>query len=240
MTRVKSDFFMTKYTNMALVVLLALLLGGCASNGDPRDPLEPMNRSIHRFNEKVDEVALKPIAKGYVAVLPSPIRTGVRNVFSNVGDVRVFANNVLQLKLEAATSDFLRVAFNTTFGLLGVLDVASEMGLTKHNEDFGQTLGHWGLGSGPYVVLPLLGPSNVRDTAGFVVDTTYTDLVSELDPAGSRNAAVALRIINARADLLSAKNAIDTAALDGYEFTRDYYLERRRAQVHDGTPPRED
>lgn len=228
---------MREMKKIILAVGSALLVSGCASNGDPRDPLEPMNRAVHAFNEKVDDIALKPVAKGYAAVLPSPVRTGVRNVFSNLNDVTVFTNNLLQFKLEAATSDFLRVVFNTSFGLLGVLDVASEMGLAKHDEDFGQTLGHWGVGTGAYVVLPFFGPSDVRDTVGFVADKAYTDLVYDIEHNPSRNAAVVVRVVSKRADLLAAKEAIDTAALDGYEFTRDFYLERRRGQVHDGRPP---
>lgn len=220
------------------VLVGALALTGCAVNGDPRDPLEPMNRAIHSFNEMVDNVALRPLATGYRAIMPRPAQTGVGNVFSNLDDVTVFANNLLQFKLEQATSDFLRVAFNTTFGLFGLLDVASEMGLKKHNEDFGQTLGRWGVGSGPYLVLPVFGPSSFRDGAGLVVDGYYTDPVYRNEDVASRNASVALRVVSKRADLLDAKRAIEEAALDGYEFSRDFYLDRREALVYDGKPPK--
>lgn len=224
----------------ALTLSGTLLLSGCAANGDPRDPMEPMNRAIHSFNETVDDVALKPLAKGYVAVTPSPVRSGVRNFFSNLDDVVILANNVLQLKPEAATSDLLRIAFNSTLGFLGILDIASEMGLRKHNEDFGQTLGYWGVDTGPYFVMPLLGPSTIRDTAGWAVDSFYIDPVGYLDDDEARWATNSVRLVARRADLLDAKRAIDAAALDGYEFSRDLYLEHRRAQIYDGTPPRED
>jgi phospholipid-binding lipoprotein MlaA len=221
----------------ALTPLLALALAGCAVNGDPRDPLEAINRPIHSFNEGFDRYVLKPVARGYAWLLPDFAQSGVRNFFSNLNDVTVLANNILQLKPEQSTRDFLRLAFNSTFGLFGLLDVASEMGLKKNNEDFGQTLGYWGVGAGPYLVLPFLGPGNVRDTAGMVVDTAYTDLVYNYDDLSTRDPAMALRVVSRRADLLDAKRALDVAALDGYEFTRDLYLERRRSLVHDGNPP---
>lgn len=220
-----------------LAAAFTLGLAGCATQGDPNDPLEPMNRGIHNFNEAVDKAVIKPVAQGYDAVTPGPVKTGVRNFFSNLNDVTVLANDILQLKLAQGSSDFLRIAFNSSFGLLGLLDVASEMGLRKHAEDFGQTLGRWGVGSGPYLVLPFLGPSNFRDTVGYVVDTEYTDLVRLHDDVSTRNPTLALRVVSRRADLLEAKEAVDQAALDGYEFTRDFYLERRRSLVHDGKPP---
>ena len=228
-----------------LMVTLRLLLAGalvlpmlsaCAVNGDPRDPLEPMNRAIYRFNEKVDDVALEPLAKGYVAVTPKPVRSAVRNFFSNLDDVVVFANNALQLKGRAATSDFLRVVFNSTLGFAGLLDIASEMGLPKHDEDFGQTLGHWGVTSGPYFVMPLLGPSTIRDSAGWLVDGVYLDPAYQLDDTGACNATVAVRVVSHRAELLDAKRAIDIAALDPYEFSRDLYFEHRAAKLRDGRP----
>jgi phospholipid-binding lipoprotein MlaA len=187
----------------------------------------------------VDKAVIKPVAQGYDAVMPGFAKTGVRNFFSNLNDVTVLANNLLQFKLEQSASDFLRVTFNSSFGLLGLLDVASEMGLRKHEEDFGQTLGRWGIGTGPYLVLPILGPSNFRDTVGYVVDSEYTDLVVNYDNVSARNPALALRLIGRRADLLKAKEALDTAALDPYEYMRDLYLERRRSLVYDGKPPAE-
>lgn len=227
---------MTTLGKPLLALSAALLLAGCANNGDPRDPLEPFNRGVHSFNEGLDRVALKPLATGYQAITPQPVQNSVRNFYSNLDDVTVLANSLLQFKLEQASSDFLRVVFNTSFGLFGLLDVATEMGLRKHNEDFGQTLGHWGVASGPYLVLPFFGPSSFRDGVGLAVDSVSTDLVYEIDDVPTRNATVALRVVSRRADLLDAKDAIEEAALDGYEFTRDFYLERRKALVLDGQP----
>ncbi|MEW5789510.1 MAG: VacJ family lipoprotein [Pseudomonadota bacterium] len=223
-----------------LPILVALSLGGCAANGDPRDPLEPVNRAVHNFNEGFDQVLFKPVAQVYDTLLPDFAKTSVGNFFSNLGDVTVLANDILQFKLEQGSRDFMRLAVNSTFGILGLLDVASEMGLQKHNEDFGQTLGYWGIGSGPYLVLPFIGPSNIRDTAGFLVDTEYTDLARNHDDVATRNPVLALRVVSRRADLLDAKRAVESAALDEYEFTRDFYLERRKSLVHDGKPPKEE
>jgi phospholipid-binding lipoprotein MlaA len=214
--------------------------GPVLAQEDPRDPLEPVNRVVHGFNETVDRAVLKPIAQGYRAITPGFVQTGVRNFFSNLEDVTVMANNLLQFKVGPGAGDFMRLAVNSTFGLFGLLDVASEMGLRKHDEDFGQTLGRWGVNAGPYVVLPFFGPSTFRDTVGLFVDKNYTDPVRHIDDIGVRNRTSALRVVSRRTDLLDAKAAVDMAALDGYEFTRDFYLERRRALVHDGRPPRED
>lgn len=223
-----------------LPLVAAIALTGCAVNGDPRDPLEPMNRAIHNFNEGLDRTVLKPVAKGYQAVTPQFAQTGIRNFFANLDDVTVIANDILQLKLEQTTRDFLRLSVNSTFGMFGLLDVASEMELHKHNEDFGQTLGRWGVGSGPYLVLPVLGSSDLRDTLGYAVDSKYTDLVRNYDNVSTRNPVLVLRVVARRADLLEAKQAVDEAALDNYEFTRDFYLERRKSLVYDGKPPRDE
>jgi phospholipid-binding lipoprotein MlaA len=224
----------------ALLLTTSLVITGCAANGDPRDPLEPMNRAIHSFNEGVDRTILIPVAKGYKKVTPDVAETGIRNFFSNLDDVTVVANDILQLKLEQTSRDFMRLMFNSTFGMFGLLDVASEMGLKKHNEDFGQTMGRWGAGTGPYLVLPFIGPSNLRDTAGFAIDSRHTDLVRNHDDVATRNPVMVLRLVARRAELLEAKQAVDAAALDNYEFTRDFYLERRKGLVFDGKPPLED
>ncbi|TCJ12930.1 VacJ family lipoprotein [Parasulfuritortus cantonensis] len=217
-----------------LALTAALLLAGCASNGDPRDPLEPFNRGVQSFNDTVDRVAMKPIARGYRAVAPEPVQNSVRNFYSNLDDVTVFTNSLLQFRLEQATSDLLRIAFNSSFGLLGLIDIATPMGLKKHNEDFGQTLGRWGVGSGPYLVLPFFGPSSFRDGVGLAVDSATTDLVYDIEDIPTRNAALVVRAVSHRADLLDAQRALEEAALDNYEFTRDFYLERREALVQDG------
>jgi phospholipid-binding lipoprotein MlaA len=225
----------------ALLVTAAVslpLLGGCASTGDPRDPLEPLNRAVYQFNEGFDKVIAKPVAEFYRDVVPPVVRTGIGNFFSNLNDVIVALNNLLQGKVPEAINDFGRVLVNTTLGVLGVMDPATELGVEKHNEDFGQTLGYWGLGDGPYIVLPLLGPSNLRDTVGWVGDI-YSWPVTYLSPNSHRNVLIGLRFTDARADLLEATRLLETAALDPYEFVRDAYLQRRRYLVHDGNPPEE-
>jgi len=225
------------FNKTLMTIGLVLALTGCAANGDPRDPLEPMNRAIHSFNEELDRALLKPVAEGYQTVMPGFARTGVRNFFANLDDVTVLTNNVLQLKLEQSSRDFMRLAINSTFGMFGLLDVASEMGLHKNDEDFGQTLGRWGVGTGAYLVLPFRGPSNFRDAAGTFIDSRHTDLVRNHNEVSARNPALALRLVSRRAELLDATRAIEAAALDPYEFTRDLYLERRRSQVYNGNPP---
>jgi phospholipid-binding lipoprotein MlaA len=220
--------------------VLALALGGCATNGDPRDPLEPFNRSIHTVNEKLDKGVLKPVAQGYVKVVPSVLRGYVRNFFSNVDDVTVMANDLLQLKIRRGSEDLMRVAINSSFGFLGMLDIASEMGLHKHNEDFGQTLGYWGVPNGPYLVLPFFGPSSFRDGSGLVLEMYATDPVGNQDDVAIRNREILLRAVSKRADLLDSLEVVDDAALDLYEFQRDLYLERRRGLIHDGKPPEEE
>lgn len=226
-------------SNLATAVLLVLvvLVSGCAHN-NPRDPLEPFNRGVYAFNDAVDSVVFKPIATGYQAVLPQFVRTGVSNFFSNLDDVTVALNSVLQFKIVQAISDTGRFLINTTVGLLGLIDVATYLGLEKHNEDFGQTLGYWGMGDGPYLVLPILGPSSLRDGVGRIVDA-QTDLVRREDHVRTRNRLLFTRAISNRARLLESEKVIDVAAIDRYAFVRDAYLQRRRSLVHDGNPPPE-
>lgn len=219
-------------------LLCATLLGGCASidSRDPRDPLEPFNREVHAFNDDVDRKIARPVAEAYQRHVPQPVRTGVSNFFSNLDDVLVLANDLLQLKVGQAASDFLRLAVNTVFGFAGLIDVATPMGLPKHDEDFGQTLGYWGVGPGPYLVLPLLGPSTLRDSTGMVADWQGEPLAG-VDDRGTQYTAIGLRAVDTRADLLQASRILDQAALDPYAFMRDAYLQRRRSQVYDGAPP---
>jgi phospholipid-binding lipoprotein MlaA len=221
----------------------ALLSVGCASippdaGKNPSDPWEVYNRHMFEFNERADQYVIKPVAEGYVKVVPEPVRDCVNNVFRNLGDIGNAINNLLQGKPYEASSDICRVAINTTVGLLGCFDVASKVGLTRSNEDFGQTLGRWGIGSGPYFVLPLLGPSTVRDTFGRVPDS-YADPVTYINGTGYQIAAQSARLINIRANLLEAGRLVEGAALDKYQFVRDGYLQRRRNQLYDGNPPRE-
>jgi phospholipid-binding lipoprotein MlaA len=212
------------------------LLGGCATNGNPRDPLEPLNRGIYKFNDGFDALLVKPGAEFYRFFLPEFIRTGVSNFFYNLNDVIVALNSLLQGKLMQAGSDVSRLIVNSTVGVLGLFDVATKIGLEKHNEDFGQTLGYWGIGDGPYLVLPFLGPSSARDAVGWFGDY-YMWPVAYVEPDRVRNAVIAFRFVTFRADLLEASQILETAALDPYEFVRDAFLQRRRNLVYDGKPP---
>ena len=224
-----------------LVIFLGLTLAGCATGpyANPADPLEPLNRSVYRFNDALDQAVVKPVATTYRDVTPSLVQRGVSNFFNNLKDAWSLVNNVLQLKGEAAGDSFFRFGVNTFMGLGGILDVASEMRIERHNEDFGQTLGYWGVGPGPYIVIPFLGPSNLRDTAALPVDWKG-DLVIQFDDIATRNALWALRATDDRADLLKAEAVLDQAALDKYSFIRDAYLQQRRNAVYDGDPPEEE
>ena len=223
-------------TLLLCLTLCIFVLGGCASTGNPRDPFEPINRGIYKFNDTVDGLLIKPASTLYRDLLPQVVRTGISNFFSNINDVIVALNNLMQGKVEAAINDMGRVLVNTTLGVLGTMDPATKLGVEKNNEDFGQTLGFWGLGDGPYIVLPFLGPSSVRDTVGWYGDA-YTWPITYLEPTRHRNALIGLRFVEARADLLEASKILETAALDPYEFVRDAYLQRRRNLVYDGNPP---
>ena len=219
---------------MAAALALALLTG-CATvpHPNPRDPLESYNRSMTEFNEHVDAIVLKPVATAYKEAVPVLVRTGVSNFFANLGDVWSFVNNTLQLRGEPAVSSFMRVSVNTVFGVGGVFDVASEMGMERYKQDFGLTLGYWGVGTGPYLVLPVLGPSTLRDTLALPVDSRG-NAVSYVDPVSARNALYVLRAVDTRSNLLRASSVLDSAALDKYSFTRDVFLQVRSQQG--GTP----
>ena len=224
--------------NLALVLLLAGA-AGCGTIGtDPRDPFESWNRGAYEFNEGLDRDLLKPVATAYKEVVPGPVRTWVRNFFSNLGDLWIGANNLLQGKPGETVIDWARFAFNTTFGLLGINDVATEMGLEKHDEDFGQTLGRWGMEDGNYHVWPLFGSRTSRDTLGSVIDW-FGDPVTYVDKGSIRWTARGVRLVSNRADLLDASRILEEAALDKYVFQRDAYLQRRRSLIYDGSPPRE-
>jgi phospholipid-binding lipoprotein MlaA len=216
--------------------------GGCATvsgPADPRDPWEGFNRGMYTFNNKLDNALLKPVAKGYRAITPNPVETGVTNFFANLGDIRILLNNLLQFKPLAALSDTCRLAINSTLGIGGLFDVATPLGLQKHDEDFGQTLGRWGIGSGPYLVLPFFGPSSPRDSFGQIVDYTAGP-IHEVEDDSARYGLYALKAVNKRAQLLVVTDIIDEAALDPYIYTRDAWLQRRRSLVHDGDPPRDE
>ena len=217
---------------------MLLLLQACATvkSTDARDPWEPMNRSIYQFNDAIDTVALKPVAQLYVKVLPSMVRTGVNNFMGNLGDVWSMVNSALQFKGQATVETFMRINVNTFMGLGGILDVATEMGIEKRREDFGQTLGYWGVQPGPYVVLPLFGPSTLRDALAFPVDM-QGNVTNSLADDATRNALLVTRLVDTRAGLLKTVDAIKASSLDPYSFVRDGYLQKRRNDIHDGNPP---
>jgi phospholipid-binding lipoprotein MlaA len=220
------------------IALMALFLNACASippgsTADPRDPFERYNRAMFSFNQTVDDKVLKPVATGYVNVIPDLIRTAIGNFFGNIGDVWTAVNNYLQGKPREGTSDVARVVLNSTFGIVGLIDVATPAGLVKHGEDFGQTLGVWGVKSGPFLVLPILGASTVRDGLARPVDL-YLDPINQIDAVRVRNSARALRLVDDRAALLDSTRMMEEAALDPYLFVRDAYLQRRESRVRDG------
>lgn len=213
-------------------------LWGCATTAQP-DPLEPINRKVFAFNDAVDQAVIAPTARAYRDVVPSPVRTGVSNFFGNISDIWSAVNSFLQFKGGDGLRTSLRVGLNTFIGFGGVLDIASEAGLESSNEDFGQTLGYWGVEPGAYVVWPLLGPSTVRDSAALPLDAQATPNVFIHDRA-VQNSLTALRVVDVRARLLGASRLLDDASLDKYLFTRDAYLQRRRSLVYDGNPPDEE
>lgn len=219
-------------------ILACLLLTGCASTSgtsNPKDPFESYNRSMYGINDTLDKAILKPVAQGYKTVIPGPARKMVHNFFSNIDDIFVTGNNLLQFKFKQASSDFTRVWVNTIFGVFGLFNVADK--LEKHNEDFGQTLGYWGVGSGPYVVLPLLGPSSVRDGTGLAVGS-YFGLIENVEDIPLRNTLWLTNKIDQRTQLLDAEEILEDTVVDRYSFIRDGYLMRRQSLVYDGDPPR--
>jgi len=222
----------------AVLMLSTALSTGCATgpNANPKDPLEPMNRSISTFNDALDDNVLKPVATGYRDYTPELVQTGVNNFFRNLSDVLSTVNNGLQLKGHDTAESFMRVTVNTIFGIYGIFDVATPIGLERHPEDFGQTLGYWGVPEGPYLVLPLFGPSTVRDTSALPLDFAL-DPVTNHDVSSERTTATVVRIVDKRAGLLKTTNLLSGAAIDKYSFTRDGYLQFRRNQVFDGNPP---
>ncbi len=239
---------------------LALLLAGCATTSDTSetpaepvapaaklasggedkgDPLEGFNRAMYTFNDNLDVYVLKPVAQGYRAVLPSPVRTGVSNFFGNLHDPVIMLNNLLQGKVVDAISDFWRFVVNTTVGIYGLFDVASELGLEKHNEDFGQTLGKWGAGEGVYVVWPFFGPSTLRDTGGDIVDWQFYP-PNRMEEGSTRDKLYALEVVNRRAQLLDASDILEQAGgKDPYVFVREAFRQRRKNLIYDGNPPTE-
>lgn len=226
---------------LAATLVCALALSGCAglpatANRVPQDPFESMNRAVYAVNDTVDTYVLRPVAKAYADYIHEGIRGVFSNMYGNVADVWTAFNQLLQGKPIEAIGDLSRFVINSSFGFLGVADVASAMGFEKHREDFGQTLGVWGLGSGPYLVLPFFGPSSVRDSTGFAFDYA-ADPIPRIGDIAVRNSASVVRAVDTRANLLPAEKLLDGAALDKYSFIRDAFLQRRRNLIYDGNPP---
>ena len=228
------------FLQILLILISCLFASGCATlDGPPNpdDPFESFNRSMFAFNEDFDKYAFKPVAKGYNFIMPNIASKAVSNFFSNVDDIVVFFNEILQFKLAEAAATSARFVFNSSFGLLGLIDVASDMDLAKHNEDFGQTLAVWGAGSGPYLVLPFLGPLTVRDTAGLAVDWTYFDPIFKRQTLTESLVTLTIKYIDIRAGLIKASNILDDTVPDKYAFVRDAWMLRREYLIYDGNPP---
>ena len=224
-----------KLKSTLLSFALVILFSGCATTN--KDPLEGVNRGIYKFNDVTDKYAFKPVASAYKAITPTPIRKGFNNFFSNLGSITTVLNDLLQLKFANAFTDAGRFIINSTFGIAGFIDVAGMDGIANRNEDFGQTLGYWGVGNGPYLVLPILGASTLRDATGFVVDRVTSDPITYAHNIGEirlHNQLRAAQLVDARTELLDAKDIVDDASLDPYAFMRDAYLQRRESLVADG------
>lgn len=222
-------------------IVMLSTMSGCATrlNADPRDPWESFNRGVFSFNDAADKALFKPVATVYRNVTPSLVRAGVSNFFGNLDDAWSFVNSLLQLKMTAAVNNFMRFNVNTVMGIGGIFDVATEMRIERSREDFGQTLGRWGVAPGPYVVLPIFGPSTLRDTVALPVDFKG-DIAANLNNVAARNSLKVLDQLETRAGLLSFSNSLDEVALDKYSFTRDAFLQRRNNAVFDGNPPEEE
>jgi phospholipid-binding lipoprotein MlaA len=227
---------------LTIIFLSSFNLSGCSSSNIKEiDPFEQVNRKVLAFNKDIDSILFKPVATVYNYVMPNFVRRRVTNFFSNLDDIKVVANDILQLKFKQATSDSGRFVVNSTLGIVGLFDIATRLNMPKHYEDFGQTLGYWGIGSGPYLVLPILGASSLRDAIGSTVDFNLDPLLylDEDSYAGITYALSGLKIINTRADLFGAEKILETATLDPYSFIRDSYLQQREALVYDGELPNE-
>ena len=226
---------LAKLNTFFLSCCLVVLVTGCATTN--KDPLEGVNRGVYKFNDVTDKIVLKPVATAYKAITPTPVRKGFNNFFNNLGAITTVLNDLLQLKFSHAFTDAGRFVINTTFGLAGFIDVASMDKIPNRKEDFGQTLGYWGVGNGAYLVLPLIGPSTVRDASGFAIDTITSDPITYTHNIGEirlHNQLRVAQLIDKRTELLDAGDLVDNASLDPYSFTRDAYLQRRESLVADG------
>jgi phospholipid-binding lipoprotein MlaA len=216
-----------------IAILIVTLMSGCATTTN-KDPLEGLNRGIYKFNDVADKAVFKPVASAYKAVAPTPVQTGVNNFFGNLRTFITTINQALQFKFNKAAESATRFVVNSTVGIAGLIDVASKTGIPQYKEDFGQTLGYWGVGNGAYLMLPLLGPSTLRDTGGLFVDGSYLDPIVYVDNVPVRNSLYGALFISTRASYLPGSDLLDEAALDPYTFMRDAYLQRRENQVADG------
>jgi phospholipid-binding lipoprotein MlaA len=225
------------------ILLVSVMLAAACASGVARaqvsDPFEPVNRAIFTFNDALDRHVLRPVAQGYVNVVPRLVRAGVSNFFGNISDAFSAVNNALQGKRDPLGNDLGRVLVNSTFGIGGIFDIASEGGVEKSNEDFGQTFGYWGMGPGPYLVIPILGPSDVRDAVGLGIQA-YLDPINQVTPSENMWELIGLRAIDTRAGLLGTEDLLSGAALDKYTFIRSAYLQRRKNLVYDGKPPKDE
>jgi len=215
-----------------ITILVIFQITGCATH-ENKDPLENFNRAVYKFNDAADNAIIKPVAKGYKSVAPKFVVKGINNFFNNLRDIVTIINDLLQMKVKHAANDTGRVLVNSTIGVLGFVDVHSISGGERRKEDFGQTLGHWGVGQGAYIVLPLLGPSTTRDAVGLITDTLAFDPISYMNNVRARNQVRILQFVDARTELLNASSIIDEASLDPYAFQRDAYLQYREALVND-------
>jgi phospholipid-binding lipoprotein MlaA len=227
---------MSAVLRAAIVVAVALAASGCALGPTRDDPFEPMNRVSYRVHEVVDGRIVKPIAQAYVDYTPKPVRQAVTNFFGNIDDMFSFVNDLLQGKPDKAGNDLGRVITNTAFGVLGLIDIASDAGVPKGGEDFGQTFGVWGIAQGPYLFIPVFGPTTVRDGSGWLI-RAYATPIAHINDAPTRDALVGLNVLDLRASALQAESLVNQAALDPYAFIRRAYLQRRRYLVYDGRPP---
>ena len=223
-----------RISKLFIIILLIFQVSGCATQAN-KDPLESFNRAVYKFNDVADGAIIKPVSKGYKNIAPKFVVKGVNNFFNNIRDVVTVINELLQGKIEYATNSTGRILVNSTIGLLGFIDVHSISGGERRKEDFGQTLGYWGVGPGAYLVLPFVGPSTTRDAAGFVTDTLVFDPISYINNVRGRNQVRILQFIDARTELLNASSIMDEASLDPYAFQRDAYLQYRDALVNDNS-----
>lgn len=228
-----------RYVGKGVLLAYVLIAGACATTvaNDPRDPLEGFNRGVYSFNQAIDNALFDPLGKLYQAITPDFVDKGVTNFFSNLNDIAVVVNDLLQFKINQALSDATRFIFNSTIGLAGFFDVSAGIDMPKHDEDFGQTLAVWGFGSGPYLMIPLFGPSSIRDVTGHVVDRGVLNPVFYINDDALMAGLLTLNYVDFKADLLSAKKLVGEAAVDEYEFVKNAYFEKRDNQIHDRTHP---